>query len=329
MKILVVGSGLIGAQRVQALTKHSAVSQIAVFDPKLSNGVQLSSKAKSVSEHAAFSDVYEAAIVATPHDIAVEVLPRIFALAPAVLVEKPLGRNVAETENLIAASRTFRCRVYVGLNYRYLKNVQHARRLLKTGEFGKVLGVDAVLSHGAQPGYEKSWKTDAVRCGGGVCIDPGIHLFDLLFWLFGGAELTTGYLSRQFWPIQVEDHASLILSLPGGAIANLNLSLCSWQSRMEMTIETENAQLLICGRGKFYGSQRLTLAAKWPWLQSEDPRESHFDYGIEDVSLQQETDEFIAAVNDRDLEVNVATAEDALRAMRIVDACYGKLPKSY
>jgi predicted dehydrogenase len=327
MKVLVVGFGLIGAQRVQALTKTSAVSQIAVFDPKLAEGAQLSSKATSVNERAAFRGSYDAAIVATPHDTSVEVLPRVFPLASSVLVEKPLGRTVAEAERLIAASQPSRTRVFVGLNYRFLKNIQHARRLLKSGEFGKVLGVDAVLSHGAQPGYEKSWKTDAVRCGGGVCIDPGIHLFDLLFFLFGGAELITGYLSRQFWPIQVEDHASLILSLPGGAVANLNLSLSSWQSRMEMTVETEKAQLLIRGRGKFYGSQRLTISAKWPWLQSEQPRESQVDYGMEDVSIEQETDAFIAAVKNQKSDLDVATSEDALRAMRIVDACYAKLPK--
>jgi predicted dehydrogenase len=329
MKFLVVGYGLIGSQRVQALTRNSAVSQIAVFDPKLVEGASLSQKATSIGEKAALRGGYDAAIVATPHDTAVELLPRVFPLAPAVLVEKPLGRTVAETEGLIAVSQKSRTRVFVGLNYRFLKNIGHARRLLKSGELGKVLGVDAVLSHGAQPGYEKSWKTDPVRCGGGVCIDPGIHLFDLLLWLFGGAELAAGYLSRQFWPIGVEDHASLILSLPGGAVANLNLSLSSWQSRFEMTIETANAQLLVRGRGKFYGSQRVTVAAKWPWLQPGQPRESQFDYGMEDVSLQQETDAFVAAVTNASATTEMATSDDALRAMRIVDDCYAKLPKSY
>jgi len=329
MKLLVVGYGLIGSQRVQALTKNPGVSQIAVFDPKLAAGAVLSQKATSVGEKAGLSGAYDGAIVATPHDTAVEVLPRVFPLAPAVLVEKPLGRTVAEAEGLIADSKKSGTRVFVGLNYRFLKNIWHARRLLKSGELGRVLGVDAVLSHGAQPGYEKSWKTDAVRCGGGVCIDPGIHLFDLLGWLFGGAELAGGYLSRQFWPIKVEDHASLILTLPGGAIANLNLSLSSWQSRFEMTIETENAQLLARGRGKFYGAQRLTTAVKWPWLKPGQPRETQFDYGMEDVSLEQETDEFVAAVKNAKAATEMATAEDAMRAMRIVDDCYAKLPKSY
>jgi 1,5-anhydro-D-fructose reductase (1,5-anhydro-D-mannitol-forming) len=328
MKLLVVGAGLIGAQRIQALTKLPAVSEIVVFDPKVPEGTKLSAKAEAVNELSAFANIYDAAIVATPHDTAVALLPKVFPVAPFVLVEKPLGRTAAEAESLIAAAATSGSRIFVGLNYRFLKNVQHLRKLLVSGEYGKVLGVDAVLSHGGQPGYEKSWKTDAVRCGGGVCIDPGIHLFDLLIWLFGGAELAAGHLSRQFWPIQVEDHASLAVALPGGAVANLYLSLSSWQSRMEITVETEKAQFLLRGRGKFYGAQRMTIVRKWPWLQPEQPRETQFDYGMEDVSLALETEEFIGACGGSGSNLTIATAGDALRSMRIVDACYSKLPRN-
>jgi|SRR5579883_132665 predicted dehydrogenase len=329
MKILVVGAGLIGAQRIQALTKLTPVSKIVAFDPKVATGTKLSAKTEAVNELAAFAGPYDAAVVATPHDTAVEILPKVFALAPFVLVEKPLGRTASEAEALIAAAKQSGSRVFVGLNYRFLKNVQHLQRCVSSGEYGKVLGVDGVLAHGAQPGYEKSWKTDAIRCGGGVCIDPGIHFFDLLQWMFGAAELAAGHLSRSFWPIQVEDHASLALVLPGGAVANLYLSLSSWQSRMELTVETEKAQFLLHGRGKFYGSQRLTIAAKWPWLQPGQPRETHFDYGTEDVSLQMETEDFVAACTGTKTNLSIATAEDALRSMRIVDACYTNLAKTY
>jgi UDP-N-acetyl-2-amino-2-deoxyglucuronate dehydrogenase len=325
MKLLVIGAGLIGAQRIQALTKLSPVSEIAVFDPKIPEGTKLSAKAATVSELSAFASKYDAAVVATPHDTAVELLPRVFPLAPFVLVEKPLGRTGTEAQSLIAGAKKAGSCIFVGLNYRFLKNVQHLHKLLWSGEYGKVLGVDGVLAHGAQPGYEKSWKTDAVRCGGGVCIDPGIHFFDLLLWLFGGAELAAGHLSRQFWPIQVEDHASLALTLPGGAVANLYLSLASWQSRMELTVETEKAQFLLRGRGKFYGSQRLTIAGKWPWLQPNQPRETQVDYGMEDASLQLETEDFLAGCTGTKASLTIATADDALRSMRIVDACYSKL----
>src|SRR5262249_44474048 len=137
-----------------------------------------------------------------------------------------------------------------------------------------------------------------------------------------------GHLSRQFWEIQVEDHASLVLTLPGGAAANIYLSLSSWQSRMEFTVETEKAQFLLRGRGKFYGAQRLAIVTKWPWLEPDQPRETQFDYGMEDVSLQLETEEFIAACTGSKAKLSIATSDDALKSMRIVDACYLKLRKT-
>ena len=94
---------------------------------------------------------------------------------------------------------------------------------------------------------------------------------------------------------------------------------------MEITVETEKAQFLLRGRGKFYGAQRLTIVTKWPWLQPDQPRETQFDYGMEDVSLQQETEEFITACTNPSANLTIATANDALQSMRIVDACYSKL----
>ena len=56
MKILVAGAGLIGAQRIQALTKLAAVTDIAVFDPRVAEGTKLSAKAAAVDERSAFGD---------------------------------------------------------------------------------------------------------------------------------------------------------------------------------------------------------------------------------------------------------------------------------
>jgi UDP-N-acetyl-2-amino-2-deoxyglucuronate dehydrogenase len=35
------------------------------------------------------------------------------------------------------------------------------------------------------PWYDRSWKGRDV-CSGGICVNIGIHFFDLLLWLFGG-----------------------------------------------------------------------------------------------------------------------------------------------
>src|SRR5215471_13573031 len=135
MKILVVGYGLIGAQRVQALGKLTAVSEIVVVDPRFAAGKSLAPKAVAADQQAAFSAKYDAAVVATPHDTAVGLLPSVFPLAPYVLVEKPLGRTLAEAESLTASAKKTGSNIYVGLNYRFLKNVSHLHQLLSSGTY--------------------------------------------------------------------------------------------------------------------------------------------------------------------------------------------------
>lgn len=325
MKVLVAGYGLIGRQRVQALTSSQAVKSITVYDPAVTPGRELTLKAKSLGWREALAEKYDAAIVATPHDVAAGMLPEVLGVANSVLCEKPLGRTEAEASQLLSAAEKSASQLYVGFNYRFLRNVQHLRKILAEETLGRVLAVDAVLGHGAQPGYENGWKTDRSRCGGGVCIDPGVHVFDLLQWLFGAATLTGGVLGRSYWPIEVEDHASLSFSLSGGAIGSVFLTLSSWQSRFEMNVELEKGQILLRGRGKFYGPQTLTVVTKWPWLEPALPRETVFNYGAEDSSLTEETHAFLSAVGAPGESGHVATGKEAYEIMKIVDRCYSDL----
>jgi len=322
MTILVVGYGLIGAQRVQALTDNRQVEKIVVYDPKLEPGQHLFPQVLSISEGEAFGGRFDAVLVATPHDVAATILPQVVRRTGFVLAEKPLGRAFREAEQLAAFATQANTRLFVGLNYRFLRNIQWLRGALRQGDLGEVLAVDAVLGHGAAPGYENSWKTDQRRCGGGVCIDPGVHVFDLLRWLFGRIEVVGGARGQSFWKTEVEDHASVSFSLPNGAIANVFLSISSWQSRFELTVELQNAQILVRGRGKYYGPQTVTFVRKWPWGEPDTPRETQFNFGTEDSSLRQETAEFVNIVSGKQDATCLATATDALEAMRVVDSCY-------
>lgn len=322
MRFLVVGYGLIGRQRVQALARDGRVEEVLVTDPLLGHGDSLGPKTRSIDTKAAYEDRYNGVIIATPHDVVMAVLPRASHCTSALLLEKPLGRSAQEAATLAAIAQSASCRLFVGFNYRFLKNVQHLKNIIESGQHGRILAVDAVLAHGAEPGYEKSWKTDKEHAGGGVCIDPGVHIFDLLQWLFGEIALEGGALARSFWPVEVEDHAALSLRLAGGTVAAVFLSIASWQSRFEITVELENAQLLLRGRGKFYGPQRLTMITKWPWLHADAARETTWDYGSEDSSFAIETAEFVRAAGDPAADVNIASALEALNVMQVVDRCY-------
>lgn len=326
MKVLVLGCGAIGLQRIQAFASHSQVSEILAYDP-VPRG-SLPAKTRFLTEPDAFQAQADAAVIATPHDVACRSIQRLAKNSPFILVEKPLGRTYTEAEQMIQAGREHGSRIFVGFNYRFLKNIQHLKTLIGSDRLGNFLGADCILAHGAAPGYEKSWKTSRERCGGGVCIDPGVHVFDLLNWLVGPIELSSGILSRTFWPIDVEDHAHLQFTNRSGAIAQISLSISSWKSRFEMTLEFENAQILIRGRGKFYGDQKITIVSKWPWTTPAEARETELNFGTEDPSFKEETDDFVAIAAGKRTSSDLATGEQSLHVMKLVDACY-QLPRSW
>jgi predicted dehydrogenase len=87
-------------------------------------------------------------------------------------------------------------------------------------------------------------------------------------------------------------------------------------------VETEKAQFFLEGRGKFYGSQRLTVVSRWPWLSPLEPREQSIDFGSEDSSLADETIAFLSFVAGKAEQIKVATAQEALAVMSLLDDCY-------
>ncbi len=67
----------------------------------------------------------------------------------------------------------------------------------------------ARYGHGGRPGYEREWRADPKRSGGGELIDQGMHLLDLSHWLLGPLPLHSALLRTSFWDMPVEDNAVL------------------------------------------------------------------------------------------------------------------------
>ena len=68
--------------------------------------------------------------------------------------------------------------------------------------------------HGGRLGYDREWRADPARSGGGELIDQGMHLLDLSHWMAGPLPLHAALLRTQFWDTPVEDNAVILLGEP-------------------------------------------------------------------------------------------------------------------
>src|SRR4029079_4059810 len=95
--------------------------------------------------------------------------------------------------------------VHVGFNHRFHPAIARAVGEARSGEHGEILHVRARYGHGGRPGYDREWRADPARSGGGELIDQGMHLLDLSHWLLGPLPLHSALPRTPFLDTADED----------------------------------------------------------------------------------------------------------------------------
>ena len=155
-------------------------------------------------------------IVATVHSELAAIASTALESGANVLVEKPAGVSVSDIDNLAATAERSGLRVKVGFNHRFHPGIARAITEARAGVHGDVLYLRARYGHGGRLGYEKEWRADPARSGGGEIVDQGVHLLDLSFWLLGELPVAAAVLRTQFRRAPVDDNAVPGSGGPGG-----------------------------------------------------------------------------------------------------------------
>jgi UDP-N-acetyl-2-amino-2-deoxyglucuronate dehydrogenase len=102
-----------------------------------------------------------------------------------VICEKPLATSVRSIDNLLRFQTDYGRRVWPILQMRLNPAILAWRERRLPGRFR--VHLDYVTPRG--PWYWASWKGDEARSGG-LATNIGVHLFDVLLWLFGEAQFS-------------------------------------------------------------------------------------------------------------------------------------------
>jgi predicted dehydrogenase len=162
----------------------------------------------------------------TPHFLHLPMAAQALRSGCHVLLEKPMALDFAGAVELEKVWRESGRQLGLCFQNRYRPSVIEAMRLLKKEEFGKLLGIRAILAWKRDAAYyaqAKLWKGHWATEGGGVLINQAIHTIDLIQWLGGGCSYATAIGGNLTLPgeIEVEDTAVVSMRLSGGARAML------------------------------------------------------------------------------------------------------------
>ena len=324
MKVGIVGCGLIGGKRADALA-GTEDRLVGTFDLVADRAKALAAKHRteacaSLADLVAKSD---AVVVATTNDQLALLTTAAVRAGKHVVVEKPAARSAKELEPVVAlARREGRHREESASITGSTPRCRRPRPSLEEGSCGDVMFIRGRYGHGGRIGYDKEWRADPEISGGGELIDQGVHLIDLARWFLGGEFVDVqGRVETYFWDMPVDDNAFLTLGTAKKQVAHLQVSCTEWKNTFSLEIYARHAKLQWDGLGGSYGPERLTHYMMKPEMGPPDA--VAYEYAPFDRSWALEWADFTRSVKEGPASVRGRRA-DALESLKIVDRIYGR-----
>lgn len=323
--VLVVGAGLIGSHRLEALNRLGTsgfnIDVVGVVDPRPRDELQVPERVGHYRNlHDGLGMGPEWVIVATPHDAAIGAVASSMNAGANVLVEKPLGRTAAEARALAHHAEITGRRLHVGMNYRFFEGVRSLLVDCSKRRFGDLVSLEVELGHGGAPGDEQTWKLDRARAGGGCLIDPGIHVLDLAMLVAGDLAVHAAASWNGFWRTGIEEEAHVLLTGAKCSIVQLSISIVRWRSTFRLQVNGTDGYGVVTGRGRSYGAQSYRRGERWGWRRGGSQRETEEEVVTTDGDSVW-ADELRSLLVDERAGggPGVASAAEAVGAMELLD----------
>lgn len=328
LKIAIIGMGKMGRIRKQTIDQHPGCEVCAICDtdPEVARefpGIPFDTDWKATLAHKP-----DAVMVCTYNNVIPEIACAALEQGMHTFSEKPPGRSVNDVKLMIEAEKNAKdCILKFGFNHRFHYGVMEAKAIVDSGRYGELLWGRGIYGKAGGLSFENSWRSDKDLAGGGILLDQGIHMVDLLRYFLGDFTEIKSYIQNCFWKsIPLEDNAFALMKTTEDKVAMLHSSATQWKHKFSLDLFMEDGYLCINGilsSTRSYGDESITFARK----QFEDqasamgkPREEiiYFD---RDDSWKHELDEFYKCIQGKN-SVSVGNSTDALRVMELIERIY-------
>jgi len=319
-KIGIIGCGLIGTKRSQALGSKGKLIACADININRAKKIAGNKNIKVFQDWRQLLEIKEIDIImiATPHNQLSRILLQAYKKKKHILIEKPASKNLKEITKVISKVKNNRIKIRVGFNHRYHPSIIKALEIIKLGIIGKPMYLRARYGHGGRLGYEKEWRAKPSVSGGGELIDQGSHLIDLSRLFLGEFNDVKGFINTYFYKMSVEDNAFLTLKTHSNKTAFLHSSWTEWKNMFSFEIFCTFGKLDINGLGGSYGREQLTLYKMSKKMGI--PKQKKWKFKLQDVSWKNEINEFYNdIIYNRKPKSNL---NDAYQSLKIINKIY-------
>ena len=326
LRVGISGYGVVCKRRQEFINRRIDMKTIAVCDREFEGSGKLLDGTKY---HKVYEDLLEEKLdvlfVCMSNDIAAEVTEAGLKKGLHVFCEKPPGQNLHDIARVRDCEKKYPAlKLKYGFNHRYHESVREALRIIKSGELGEIVNLKGVYgkSQIVTFGKQSDWRTNRKVAGGGILLDQGIHMVDLLRLFAGEFSEVKSFISNRFWQHNVEDNAYALMRTANGIVAMLHSSATQWRHRFSLEITLQKGTLILSGilsGSKSYGKETLTISTN-VGDDRGDPDDEVINYEY-DPSWENEIEEFSLAITD-DLKIKNGSSLEAFKTMELVYRIY-------
>ena len=187
---------------------------------------------------------------------------------------------------------------------------------------GVPLWVRGVYGKGYDDSFFEGWRADAEISGGGIFLDQGIHMLDLVLDLVGPLNVHNVLVDSVPDNNSIDNNVFIHLRSQDGIPVSLHSSMLQWRHRFLLEVGTEHAIVSIDGiksSTRSYGNESIRIDSHWKdnFVETQINQYSNPDF----YTFQRECDEFIDSIVMNKIISN-GSILDAVQLMEIVDNIY-------
>jgi predicted dehydrogenase len=321
LRCVVIGSGFAGTTFAEAIRYAPEARLVAIAGGHQAPEVAARHGVRAVAtegvDRLIESDDIDAVLITSPNPVHAPQAIRAARAGKHILVEKPMGMDVAECRAMIDAANAAGVTLMPGHMHRYRRTETAVKLMLQRGTIGKVDMASITLT---EPD-ETTWLNTPAN--GGYLLGSGVHAIDLLrFWLGDIQEVTA--LTGRYRGVQVENGSQLLMVFSSGAHAAMQNSVIPRLSRpragsgvarfsAELTGETGVISV------DMYGEVRLSTETDWEFQTAMPVWDGHYAL-LRMEAFANMAREFVRASLEH--RRPFITAEDGMTAVAVVQAAH-------
>lgn len=187
VKIGLLGVGYISQIHHQAFDNHPQAEVVAICDTNQKllkqRQTEFGSSVTVFSEPAQLisNDQVDVVDILLPHYLHTDFIIQSLKAGKNVICEKPPAINHKDLSRLNKLSRSQQNKVHLKYYFQFAELHQKLKGMIQQRVIGDIYFVDCTYTTNALESFtDKSWKNTIIQGGGGILMDVGIHMIDLL-----------------------------------------------------------------------------------------------------------------------------------------------------